>query len=341
MKLPKKQEDIVILIIISAFILTVLVVIFGFLGTIFLTFTILLLYPKTYKNVDKIFKHKISKRNLRIPALVVLFFLTGLSTIYARPEFSIQDTETKTETKTEVVQDNHENNFANETENQSIETPKNINNDEVKEIQPAEEKPDGKKDSIHKETKTEEPNKKEDKPKHKNQQNEIQKPHINGEVGIVTSITDGDTVRVTVNGTEMKVRLIGIDTPELHHPKKPVQCYAKEAKNAISRLIYKKQVTLEKDVSNTDRYGRYLRYIWLGDTLVNEYMVREGYAFATPYPPDVKYQERFRKAEQYARNNKKGLWASNTCNGNVNTGTYKDTKPQTKKTTKTAPQPTQ
>ncbi len=144
------------------------------------------------------------------------------------------------------------------------------------------------------------------------------------ETGTVTAITDGDTLTATVNGTELKIRLIGINTPELSHPTEPVQCYANEARAALESLVLNKEVTLEKDISDTDRFDRYLRYLWIGETLVNEYMVQNGYAQASAYPPDVKYQERFTSAEQSARNSLAGFWAKETCDGNVYTGTYKD-----------------
>jgi micrococcal nuclease len=103
---------------------------------------------------------------------------------------------------------------------------------------------------------------------------------------------------VNVNGTEMNVRLIGMDTPEIHHPSEPVQCYGPEAQAALEDLVLNKEVRLEKDVSDKDQYDRYLRYVWLGDTLVDEYMAQHGYAFAKAYPPDTKYQDRIAAAQQ-------------------------------------------
>ena len=144
------------------------------------------------------------------------------------------------------------------------------------------------------------------------------------QTGTVVSITDGDTLRVNVNGTEMNIRLIGIDAPEINHPTEPIQCYSPEAKTALENLILNQEVTLEKDVSDKDQYDRFLRYIWFGETLVNEYMTQNGFAFASKYPPDTKYQVRIAAAEAAARSGGAGLWAVDTCDGNVYTGTYKD-----------------
>ncbi len=121
----------------------------------------------------------------------------------------------------------------------------------------------------------------------------------------VIKVIDGDTIKI--EGDKV-VRYIGIDTPETFHPSKPVQCYGKEASDKNKELVEGKEVKLEKDVSETDKYSRLLRYVWLGDMLVNEYLVREGYAQSSSYPPDVKYQDRFIEAQRLAREEKKGLW---------------------------------
>ncbi len=121
----------------------------------------------------------------------------------------------------------------------------------------------------------------------------------------VARVVDGDTIKLESGEV---VRYIGIDTPETVDPRKPVQCYGKEASAKNRELVEGKEVKLEKDVSNTDKYNRLLRYIWLDNTLINELLVREGYAKSSTYPPDVKYQDRFVAAEQIAREENKGLW---------------------------------
>lgn len=125
----------------------------------------------------------------------------------------------------------------------------------------------------------------------------------------VERVVDGDTITLETGET---VRYIGIDTPETVHRKKSVMCYGKEASEINKQLVEGKTVELEKDVSETDRYGRLLRYVWLDSVLINEYLVREGYAVSSSYPPDIKYQSIFLQAEELARNEKKGLW-SNLC----------------------------
>lgn len=129
---------------------------------------------------------------------------------------------------------------------------------------------------------------------------------------LVTEIVDGDTFKVLINEKEHTVRLIGIDTPELSNFGRPEMCYAKEATEKLSREILDKQVRLEKDVSETDRYGRLLRYVYVDDTFVNQRLVEEGFARAATFPPDVAFSEILIEKEQQARENKLGLW-SDTC----------------------------
>jgi len=124
----------------------------------------------------------------------------------------------------------------------------------------------------------------------------------------VTRVVDGDTI-VIESGE--KVRFIGIDTPETVKPNTPVQCFGKEASNKTKELLEGKEVELEKDISETDKYGRLLRYIFLDDVFVNQYLVGEGYAYSSSYPPDIKYQEVFREAQRKAEEENKGLWG--TC----------------------------
>jgi micrococcal nuclease len=131
---------------------------------------------------------------------------------------------------------------------------------------------------------------------------------VNSRDVLVTRVVDGDTIEIEGG---QKVRYIGIDTPEIADPRKPVQCFAKEASNKNKELVEGKRVRLEKDVSETDKYGRLLRYVYVGDTFVNEILVKEGYAFSSTYPPDVKYQSLFQAAEKEAQQAGRGLWG--TC----------------------------
>ena len=119
---------------------------------------------------------------------------------------------------------------------------------------------------------------------------------------LVVNVVDGDTIDVLLDGQEYRVRYIGMDTPETVHPTQGVEPYGKQASARNRQLVEGKKVHLEKDVSETDRYGRLLRYVWLEDGLmVNELMVVEGYAQVATYPPDVKYADRFNELQRVAR----------------------------------------
>jgi len=90
-----------------------------------------------------------------------------------------------------------------------------------------------------------------------------------------------------------KARYSGIVTPETVHPTNRVEYFGKEASEKKGELVEGKTVFLEKDVSEIDKYGRLLRYVWIDDVVVNAELVRLGYAQVVTYPPDVKYQEYF------------------------------------------------
>jgi micrococcal nuclease len=124
------------------------------------------------------------------------------------------------------------------------------------------------------------------------------------ELFLVTRVIDGDTVELE---SGERVRYIGIDTSEVG------DCYSQEATLINEKLVLNKQVKLEKDVSETDRYNRLLRYVYVDDIFVNEYLVKEGFAHASSYPPDVKFQDQLRKFESEARDQEKGFWGE-VCN---------------------------
>jgi micrococcal nuclease len=129
-----------------------------------------------------------------------------------------------------------------------------------------------------------------------------------GEQAQVTRVVDGDTIDVSMAGTTYRVRYIGVDTPETVDPRRPVGCYGLEASERNRQLVEGKTVKLEKDISETDTYDRLLRYVWVDGEMVNATLVREGYAMASTYPPDVKYQELFQSLQQEARDAGRGLW---------------------------------
>ena len=129
----------------------------------------------------------------------------------------------------------------------------------------------------------------------------------------VVRVIDGDTIEVRIDTKLYKVRYIGMNTPETVDPRRPVQCFGQEASKKNKQLVSEKIVELEKDVSETDRYGRLLRYVYVNGVMMNAELVRLGYARATSYPPDVRHQDTFKKLEAEARNAGRGLWASNAC----------------------------
>ena len=127
----------------------------------------------------------------------------------------------------------------------------------------------------------------------------------------VVSIDDGDTIIVDMNGTDEKVRFIGVDTPETKDPRKPIQCFGRAATEFTKNLIGNRPVRLEADPTNTnrDRYNRLLRYVYLPDgTLVNAEIIKQGYGFAYVNFPVQKMDE-FRSLQKEAREQNRGLWA--------------------------------
>lgn len=116
---------------------------------------------------------------------------------------------------------------------------------------------------------------------------------------VVARVIDGDTIELS---NDERVRLIGIDTPERG------DCYYKEAKSRLEQLALGKEVILQKDITNRDKYNRLLRYIYLDDIFINDVLVKEGYAKAYYYKPDTKFYKAFRESEKDAKQNELGLW---------------------------------
>jgi micrococcal nuclease len=140
----------------------------------------------------------------------------------------------------------------------------------------------------------------------------------------VSKVVDGDTFHCVANGEEIKVRLIGVDTPESRNNPKarrdaektgmPIEDIIKMGKTAYkftkSLIPEGTTVYLETDVQLTDKYGRILAYVWLPDgRMLNEVLVREGYAQVYTIPPNVKYQEVLLSAQRKAREERKGFWS--------------------------------
>lgn len=126
----------------------------------------------------------------------------------------------------------------------------------------------------------------------------------------VTNFADGDTITVDMNGVEEKVRLIGVDTPETHDPRKSVQCYGQAAAAFTKNFIGANRVRLASDSenSNRDRYGRLLRYVYLpSGELVNAEIIKQGFGFAYVYFPFTKMKD-FKGYQKTAEQQRLGLW---------------------------------
>lgn len=136
----------------------------------------------------------------------------------------------------------------------------------------------------------------------------------------VDRVVDGDTIEITYldasgKSVQSKLRYIGMDTPETVDPKRPVGCFGHQASDENKKLVEGKQVFLEKDISETDKFGRLLRYVYTKDEsgnlfMVNDYLVKNGFARILTYPPDVKYSEQFLNSQHQAQDQKLGLWSS-------------------------------
>lgn len=132
------------------------------------------------------------------------------------------------------------------------------------------------------------------------------------DTGTVEFVYDGDTVRLA---DKRKVRLIGIDSPEMNYGKGEPECYAREAKRALESLVLKKEVSLVADKEDKDRYGRLLRYVYVsspsGDIFTNNALVQTGAAYAKRYPPNTTNATLLEESMQKAQADKVGMW--NVC----------------------------
>ncbi|WP_151409484.1 thermonuclease family protein [Anaerococcus sp. Marseille-P9784] len=135
----------------------------------------------------------------------------------------------------------------------------------------------------------------------------------------VTKVIDGDTIKVDIDGEIYKVRFIGINCPEIGENE---EFFGKEAKEFTKEKLYDREIFLQKDVSETDKYGRLLRYVWLEkpkdlnnpskdeirDSSINGILVREGYAKANYYPPDTSYTKFLKEIEKQAKKENLSMW---------------------------------
>lgn len=141
-------------------------------------------------------------------------------------------------------------------------------------------------------------------------------PELELQEAYVTKVIDGDTIGVTIDGNYYKVRLIGINCPEYT---KEIEPYGKEATEYTNKMLYHKTIYLQKDMSDTDNYDRLLRYIWLDkvdtineetikSSLFNYELVINGLAHSNYYKPNITLQNYLEEAENYAKQNKIGMW---------------------------------
>ncbi|MEM7609775.1 MAG: thermonuclease family protein [Myxococcota bacterium] len=124
----------------------------------------------------------------------------------------------------------------------------------------------------------------------------------------LASITDGDTLRVRLDGRSERVRLVGIDTPETENSPRGPQPFADEATDALRSLVRDRSLSLAFDTERRDRFGRLLAYLYADDTFVNAEMIREGWARPLTVPPNVRHAERFAALAAEARQARRGIW---------------------------------
>lgn len=138
-------------------------------------------------------------------------------------------------------------------------------------------------------------------------ENEAESRFVEAEV---VKVVDSDTIKVKFDGSEETVRMLLIDGPETVHPDKPEQPFGREASNFAKEMLTDKMVRLELDVSDRDKYGRLLAYVWVGEHMYNELILERGLArVAYVYPPNVKYVDRFREIQAEAQGKGLGIWS--------------------------------
>jgi len=126
--------------------------------------------------------------------------------------------------------------------------------------------------------------------------------------GTVVRVVDGDTIFVRLGDRIERIRYIGVNSPEIHHPIKGEEPGGRAAAEVNCRLVQGHHLRLELDVRTRDRYGRLLAYVWAGDTMVNAELLRLGYAQVMTVPPNVRYQDLFMRLQREARDANRGLW---------------------------------
>ena len=144
---------------------------------------------------------------------------------------------------------------------------------------------------------------------------------------------DGDTIWVKIDGKKEKVRFVGVNTPEVAKDGNPAEFMAEEAKDFTEEILKDKEIYLERDISDRGKYDRLLRYIWLEKPLsnpelsdienktLNGILVKEGYAYANYYKPDIKYHNFLKGLEKSAQDKNLGIWSDEKNQSNTNKNT--------------------
>lgn len=135
----------------------------------------------------------------------------------------------------------------------------------------------------------------------------------------VVKVIDGDTIDVEIEGKKEAIRFLGINTPESVDPRRPVQCFGREASKKMKDLLKGEYVLLERDPDKEDRdkYGRLLRYVYResDNLLLNQYMIKEGYAYEYTYEGTYKFKDQWKQLQKEAEAAGRGLWNKDTCAG--------------------------
>jgi micrococcal nuclease len=130
------------------------------------------------------------------------------------------------------------------------------------------------------------------------------------ESAVVIEAIDGDTIDVRIGNRVDTIRLLGIDTPETHHPTKPVQCFGPEAAAYTKSRLEGRTVVLETDVEPRDLYDRRLAYVYLDGRRFNDELLENGYARLLVIPPNGSHARTMLAEELEAKRKGIGLWAA-------------------------------
>ncbi len=130
----------------------------------------------------------------------------------------------------------------------------------------------------------------------------------------VVEVPDGDSLKVRIDGTDERVRLIGVNAPESD------ECFGKESAAGLQNLLDEAEVEIVTDFEERDQYGRLLAYVYLEGSLINEEIARRGLVVARAYEPNTTLQADIDAAADDARQNQRGMWAPTVCASSAATG---------------------